>query len=78
VTASDSRSQAANRQLALGRLLDLLERHAERSRQAHLAAASKARRQKARRSRRTKAEMAEGKRRRAQVKRLRRKVEPEG
>jgi len=77
VTASDSRSQAANRQLALGRLLDLLERDAERSRQAQSAAVSKARRQKARRSRQTKAEIAEGKRRRAQVKRLRRKVEPE-
>jgi hypothetical protein len=77
VTASDSRSQAENRQLALTRLLDLLERRAARTRLASLAAASKARRQKARRSRQTKTEMVEGKRHRAEVKRLRRKIEPE-
>jgi hypothetical protein len=77
VTASDSRSQAENRRLALGRLLDLLESRATRFRQAGLAAAAKARRQKARRSRQTKTEMVEGKRHRAEVKRLRRKIEPE-
>jgi protein subunit release factor B len=77
VTASDSRSQAENRQLALGRLLDLLASRGARSRQARLAAASKARRQKALRSRQTKAQMVEGKRRRAEVKRLRSKIDPE-
>jgi peptide chain release factor len=77
VTASDSRSQTENRQLALGRLLDLLEGRAARSRQARLAAASKARRQKALRSRQTKAQMMESKRRRAEVKRLRREIDPE-
>jgi protein subunit release factor B len=77
VTASDSRSQAENRQLALGRLLDLLESRAVQSRQARLAATAKARRQKARRSRQTKAQMVEKKRRRAEVKRLRSKIEPE-
>jgi protein subunit release factor B len=77
VTASDSRSQAKNRHLALGRLLDLLESRAARSRQAGLAAASKARRQKALRSRQTKTEMVEGKRHRSEVKQLRRKIEPE-
>jgi protein subunit release factor B len=77
VTASDSRSQAENRQLALDRLLDLLASRGARSRQARLAAASKARRQKALRSRQTKAQMVEGKRRRAEVKRLRSKIDPE-
>jgi protein subunit release factor B len=77
VTASDSRSQAENRQLALGRLLDLLESRAARSRQARLAAASRVRRQKAVRSRQTKAQMVEGKRRRAEVKRLRSKIDSE-
>ena len=76
-TASDSRSQAENRLLALGRLLDLLEGHAAQSRQARLAATAKARRQKARRSGQTKAQMVENKRRRAEVKRLRSKIEPE-
>jgi protein subunit release factor B len=77
VTASDSRSQAENRLLALGRLLDLLESRAVQSRQARLAATAKARRQKARRSRQTKAQMVEKKRRRAEVKRLRSKIEPD-
>ena len=73
----DSRSQAENRLLALGRLLDLLESRAARSRQARLAATAKARRQKAGRSRRTKAQVVEGKRRRGEVKRLRSKIEPD-
>ena len=45
VTASDSRSQAENRRLALGRLLDLLERRIAKSHRARLAAVSKTRRQ---------------------------------
>jgi peptide chain release factor len=57
VTASDSRSQSANRRLALTRLLDLFEKQKKESLRARLAAASKARRQRARRSRATKAKL---------------------
>ena len=75
VTSSDSRSQAENRHLALSRLLDLLERQAERARRERLAAVAKLRRQNARRSRRAKAKLVEGKRRRGEVKRLRGKID---
>jgi protein subunit release factor B len=75
VTASDSRSQAENRHLALGRLLDTLEEQAQQTRQQRLAAASKARRQNPRRSRRAKAKLVEDKRRRSETKRLRGKIQ---
>lgn len=71
VTASDSRSQSINRQLALERLLEAFEKQRAEKRQDRLAAASKARRQKAKRSRATKAKLVEGKRRRGETKRLR-------
>jgi len=71
VTASDSRSQSMNRQLALERLLEAFEKQRAEKRQDRLAAASKARRQKAKRSRATKAKLVEGKRRRSETKRLR-------
>ncbi len=74
VTASDSRSQSLNRQLALERLLDIFEKQRAEKRQQRLAEASKARRQKARRSRGTKAKMLEGKRRRGETKKLRGKI----
>lgn len=74
VTSSDSRSQAMNRQLALGRLLDLFERHRAEKRQERQAAVSKARRQKAKRSRSTKRKLVEGKRRRGETKKLRGRV----
>lgn len=73
-SASDSRSQSFNRQLALERLLDIFERQRAEKRQQKLAAASKARRQKARRSRGTKAKLVEGKRRRSETKKLRGKI----
>ena len=74
VTASDSRSQSMNRQLALERLLDLFEKQREEKLQQRLADASKARRQKARRSRSTKRKLVEGKRLRGETKKLRKRV----
>jgi peptide chain release factor len=74
VTASDNRSQAINRQLALERLLTALEARRANEHHARLAAASKLRRQRARRSRATKARLVEEKRLRARTKRLRGKV----
>jgi protein subunit release factor B len=75
VTASDRRSQAVNRHLALSRLLDLLERQNRHARHERLAAAAKVRRQNPRRSRRTKAKLVEDKRRRGETKRLRGKAD---
>jgi len=74
VTASDSRSQSTNKKLALERVLDELEQRRERRRQERLAAAAKARRQKAKRSRATKRKMLETKRRRGETKKLRGRV----
>ena len=74
-TASDSRSQSLNRQLALERLLDVFEKRRAEKRQERLAAAAKARRQKAKRSRGTKAKLVEGKRRRGETKRLRGRIQ---
>jgi protein subunit release factor B len=76
VTASDNRAQAANRLLALERLLTTLENQRSDERQAELAAASKARRQRALRSRATRANLVKEKRLRAETKRCRRKVAP--
>ncbi len=74
VTASDSRSQAANRRLALSRLLDLLAKAKRDDLRARRAAAAKVRRQRARRSRATKLKLVEHKRRRGETKKLRRKM----
>lgn len=74
VTASDSRSQSMNRQLALERLVDHFEKQREKKRQQRLAEVSKARRQKARRSRGTKRKLVEGKRRRGETKKLRGRI----
>lgn len=74
VTASDSRSQAMNRRLALERLLDLFEKQRAEKKQARLAEISKARRQKAKRSRSTKRKLVEGKRKRGETKKLRGRV----
>jgi protein subunit release factor A len=76
VTASDSRSQSTNRQLALDRLLDVFEKQREEKRQQRLAEISKARRQKAKRSRSTKRKLVEGKRHRGETKKLRGRVSP--
>jgi protein subunit release factor B len=75
VTASDTRSQAENRHLALSRLLDLLERQKRHGRHERLAATAKLRRQNPRRSRRAKMQLVEGKRRRSETKRLRGRID---
>lgn len=74
VTASDSRSQHTNRQLALERLIETFEKQREDKRKELLAAAAKVRRQKAKRSRSTKAKLVEGKRRRGETKKLRGRI----
>ncbi len=74
VTASDSRSQFQNRQLALERLLEVFEKQREEKRQQRLAEISKTRRQKAKRSRGTKRKLVEGKRKRGETKKLRGRV----
>lgn len=71
VTASDSRSQSMNRQLALERLLETFEKQRAERKQERLAAASKVRRQKAKRSRATKRKLVEDKRKRGETKKLR-------
>lgn len=75
VTSSDSRSQSANRQFALERLLDVFEKQRDEKRQQRLAEISKARRQKAKRSRGTKRKLVEGKRQRGETKKMRARVQ---
>ena len=72
VKAQDSRFQGMNRQLARERLLALFVANREERRLSRLAAVSKARRQKAKRSKTTKRQMVEGKRHRAEIKKNRR------
>jgi protein subunit release factor B len=74
VTAQDSRSQYRNRQLALERLISLLERHREDERIAKRAAREKVRRQHSPRPAGLKREIRESKQRRAAVKRTRQRV----
>jgi len=74
VVASDSRSQSQNRQFAIERFIADLEHQRAERRQARLAAISKARRQKAKRSRSTKRKMVDDKRKRGETKKLRGKV----
>lgn len=74
VTASDSRSQSMNRQLALERLLEFFEKRREETRLRRLAEISKTRRQKAKRSAGTKRKLVEGKRKRGETKKLRGRV----
>jgi protein subunit release factor B len=73
VTVQDSRSQARNRELALERLLDALERREEEARQAKRAAASKIRRRNSPRPARLQRKILETKRKRSQLKKLRAK-----
>ena len=75
VTVSDSRSQALNRQTARRRLLEKISEAAEAKKQSQLAEASRERRRKAKRSRGTKAKLVENKRRRAETKKMRGKVD---
>ena len=73
VTAQDSRSQARNRELALERLLDTLERHKAEARQRQRAEASQKRRRNSPRPPRLKRKILETKRKRSQLKKLRAK-----
>jgi len=73
VTAQDSRSQARNRELALERLLDTLERRQVEARQRRRAATARERRRNSPRPPRLKRRILETKRKRSQLKRLRAK-----
>ena len=73
VTAQDSRSQARNRELALERLLDTLERRKAEARQQQRAEASQKRRRNSPRPPRLKRKILETKRKRSQLKKLRAK-----
>lgn len=75
VTASDSRSQATNRELALARLLDKLEARRREAAQARRAEASAERARRNRRSEGQKRRMIEQKRRRGETKQHRRRPE---
>lgn len=72
--ASDSRSQHTNRGLALLRLIEKIEAQRADAAQARKAAASKKRRQRARRSYGTKQEMLRDKRHRGEKKKLRGRI----
>ena len=74
VTVSDSRSQGLNRATARKRLREKLAALAREEKQSRLAEAARERRRMAKRSRGTKAKMVEGKRRRAETKKLRGRV----
>lgn len=73
VTAQDSRSQARNRQLALERLLDALERRQAEARARERAERARNRRRSSPRPRALKRRILETKRKRAQLKKLRAK-----
>ena len=75
VTVQDSRSQAQNRKLARERLLDVIERTQKERRAAEIAEREKARRRKSRRPAALKRKFLESKRRRAEIKRQRAKIE---
>jgi protein subunit release factor B len=74
VTVQDSRSQARNRELALERLLDGLERRKAEARQRRRAEASQERRRNSPRPPRLKRKILETKRKRSQLKKLRAKA----
>jgi peptide chain release factor len=75
VTVQDSRSQARNRKLARKRLLDAIEETQEKRRAAEIAQREKARRRKSLRPAALKAKILETKRRRAELKRQRARIE---
>jgi len=75
VTAQDSRSQAVNRKLARERLLDAIETAREEHRAADIARREKERRRKSPRPAALKAKILDAKRRRAELKKRRAKVE---
>jgi protein subunit release factor B len=73
VTVQDTRSQSWNRQLAWERLLDAIDQARKDERAARRAEIEKKRRQNAKRPRGVKERMLEGKRRRADIKKMRAK-----
>lgn len=75
VTVQDSRSQAVNRKLARERLLDAIETARQKTRAAQIAAREKERRKKSPRPAALKRRILEQKRKRAQLKKRRGKVE---
>ena len=75
VTAQDSRSQAVNRKLARERLLDAIETAREEHRAADIARREKERRRKSPRPAALKAKILEAKRRRAELKKRRAKID---
>jgi protein subunit release factor B len=74
VTVQDSRSQARNRELALERLLDTLERRKAEARQEQRAELAQERRRTSPRPPRLKRKILETKRKRSQLKKLRAKA----
>ncbi len=74
VTAQDSRSQAMNRKLAWERLLDAIENAREEQRMAEVAKREKERRRKSPRPAALKRKILESKRKRAELKKQRKKV----
>jgi peptide chain release factor len=75
VTVQDSRSQAVNRKLARQRLLDAIERAREQRRAAEIAERERARRRKSPRPPALKRRILESKRKRAELKKQRAKVQ---
>src|SRR5881398_2697552 len=75
VTVQDSRSQAVNRKLARERLLDAIENAHKDRRAAEIAEREKARRRKSPRPPTLKRKILESKRKRAEVKKQRAKIE---
>src|SRR5438034_11739862 len=75
VTVQDSRSQAQNRKLARERLLDAIERTQKERRAAEIAEREKARRRKSSRPAALKRKILESKRRRAEIKRQRARIQ---
>src|SRR4029453_6171168 len=74
VTVQDSRSQARNRKLARERLLDAIEDRQRAARRAQIAAREKERRRKSPRPTALKKKILESKRKRGELKKLRRRV----
>jgi protein subunit release factor B len=75
VAVQDSRSQAVNRKLARERLFDAIERAEEARRAAEIAEREKARRRKSRRPAALKQKILESKRKRAELKKQRAKIQ---
>jgi peptide chain release factor len=75
VTVQDSRSQAVNRKVARGRLLDAIESGREEQRMAEIAKREKDRRRKSPRPAAVKRKILESKRKRGELKKQRAKIE---